>query len=270
MPVNTLSTTPSLRSSGASQACSPAWMPLVNDIRSIPRRRPRLDEGKTMRTLRLLVLFSVCLATPAVAGAEDGGWIEWLEKMSGPGPYWGAGAFVRLACWNTKNQGAYFCYRNPETYRTDDGKARDPTHENAARPKDERHILALGVGFFKTFDGKPRFADTPDDTRRVRLFQLEPRYYYRFHEVLDAGVGISIRRFSGEETGDFTPLWRVGVTPASIVFPPGAIGTGDNDNPWRRFIKLHLDETWIPALSAQKDFNSKSTYATDGEFLASF
>jgi len=191
-----------------------------------------------------------------MARADDGGWIEWLEKMSGPGPFWGAGGYVRFYCIDKDNRGAAFCWRNPAKYPN-------------ARPRDERHIFEFGAGYFKTFDGKARFLDTPDDTRTIHVLRIEPRYYYRVHQAFDVGVGVGLRRYSGEETGDFAPFTRWSVTPASLVFVPGALGTGDTDSPWRRLVKLHLEESWIGGISAARDFKGVSKYETDGELLSS-
>jgi len=190
-----------------------------------------------------------------VARAEDGGWIEWLEKMSGPGPFWGFGGYARVYCVNKDHEGVWFCWRPQEN----------------ARPEHERHILEIGAGYFKTFDGKPRFYDTPNDTRRIQMVRLEGRYYYRFHKALDAGVGFGMRRYSGDDnSGDFTPFTRWNVTPASIVFVPLALAQRDDQpiNPWLRLVKLHLEETYIGGISGA-DFKSASNYKTKGEFLGS-
>lgn len=215
-----------------------------------------MSHSERFVNLRVLFLVCVCLACARTAHAQDG-WLEWIEKMSGPGPFWGAGGYVRVGCWNDKNQYAWFCWRSPDRYPD-------------ARPKDERHILALGIGYFWSFDNEPRFSDTPNDTAPIQILRFEPRYYYRFHQALDAGVGVSLRRYSGQGSGDFAPFVQWGVTPASIVFTPLALGTKDTDNPWRRLVKVHLDETWISGIAAKDDFKSPSTYETHGEFQGSF
>ena len=50
-----------------------------------------------MKTLRLVFLVLVCSLRPIVAHADDGGWIEWLEKWSGP-KLVGIGSQIHLLC----------------------------------------------------------------------------------------------------------------------------------------------------------------------------
>jgi hypothetical protein len=209
-----------------------------------------------MAKTRLLILVCVWALTPGSARAQDGGgWIEWLEKMSGPGPFWGAGAYVRFYCIDKDHRAAAFCRRSPDRYPD-------------ARPGDERHLFEFRVGNDKSFDGKPRFFDTPDDTRTIHILRIDARYYYRFHDALDVGFGFGLRRYSGEDSGDFSPFTRWSVTPAAIVFVPGALGSGASRNPWRRFVKLQLEESLIGGISAARDFKSASRYETDGELLS--
>jgi hypothetical protein len=207
--------------------------------------------------IRTAILLCACLLCPAAARAQDGGFLEWLQKMSGPGPFKGYGAFVRVYCVDKDDHGAWFCF----------GPA-----DSEDRAGDERHIFALGVSWLKSFKDEPRFFDVqntavdPHAFDQISVWRFEPRYYYRFHRALDAGVGFGARRYSGEGFSSFTQ-WSI--TPASIVFTPGGAPSSSESHRWWRLVKLHLDESWIDHISA-KDFGSPSIYEKDLEFLTSF
>ena len=60
-----------------------------------------------MTNVRLLLVVWLCTLVPAAARADDGGWYEWLQKMSGP-TLMGFGSDIHLVCID-KDARAFNC-----------------------------------------------------------------------------------------------------------------------------------------------------------------
>jgi hypothetical protein len=190
------------------------------------------------------MMFFVCACT-LVAGsihAQDG-WMEWIEKMSGPGPWFGGGPVIPAVCWNKDGDASLLCL--PRL-----------TAGHPHRPEDDRHILQGGLGFFSTFSDTPRFENTPDDKRRIHLTRIDVRYYFRPHQSVDIGGSLLFWRFSGEGAGDFAPFWQPGFT-GSVVFTPLALKQKRDQrvNGWLRVFKANADASVIFGLTGDK-FNN--------------
>jgi hypothetical protein len=207
-----------------------------------------------MRKLLPVFLSVACLLSPRVAHAQDGGLMEWLQKMSGPGHFLGGGGYIRYLCFDKDGEALPLCFRPENSSET---------------PGDVRHILEFSAAF-STTGHKARFQEVPNDTANdpnatdpIHLWHFAWRYYYRVQRAVDVGVGIDLRRYSGE---GFVPLIMWNYTPASVVITPFDFTARPNPSPWRRFAKLHIEETHVGAISAAR-FNNSASYRTDGEFL---
>ena len=64
-----------------------------------------------MTNVRLLLVVWLCTLVPAAARADDGGWYEWLQKMSGP-TLMGFGSDIHLVCID-KDARAFNCAGRP-------------------------------------------------------------------------------------------------------------------------------------------------------------
>jgi len=203
-----------------------------------------------MPRMRVLLFLCACLLIANAAGAQDG-WMEWIEKMSGPGPWYGGGPRIPLVCWNSGNK-LPFCIAKVDV-------------QHPHRPEDDRHMLQGGFGFFRTFADEPRFENTPNDTRPVHLTRIDLRYYFRPSRVpsLDVGGGLQFWRFSGEATGDFTPFWQPGFTGSAVFTPLALLQHRDQPvNGWLRVIKLRGEASVILGLTGDK-FNNPAFEAKE-------
>jgi hypothetical protein len=203
-----------------------------------------------MKRSRLLLLVGIFAVWPSLASAQDG-WFGWLEQLSGPGPFHGGGAAVRLFCV------------------LEDGKVtRCFTDQNADRNNPIRGVFELRASWLTSGDN-PRFRDTPADTRSVHAFWIDPVFFVRVDRALDVGAGAGLIRFSGD---GFNPLYRMTFTPVSVSFVPFAFAQpGDAGlRRWARVVRLRFEETYLTKGFTGADFGSTDTkFSTGGEFRAS-
>jgi hypothetical protein len=191
---------------------------------------------------RQLCLFVVAAVLwPGVAHASFWGY---LQELSGPGGFWGPDVTVRLACVTNAGIGVTCLQdRSPDQYR---------------------HILNLRAALQWSAD-EERFGDVTGDRGRVWVFRLEPTYQYRFHPALDAGAGVGVARFSGAR---FDPIYRLSMTPVSLMFTPGAMGGSTSRA--ARLLRIRFDELYLPKGFSGADFgNTATTFHTDHEWLTS-
>lgn len=211
-----------------------------------------------MTKIRLLLLLGVFAMWPSTASAQRGFW-DWIEGLSGPGPFHGYSFGYRLFC--TKE----FDGRDQRLYNV------DPRCFNDGDPN-IRQMIDIRFGRFSSNDN-PRFASTPSDPqpdrREVELFKLEPSAAVRLNPMLDVGIGLGFVRFSGE---GFESFWRTTLTPLKVSIAPLALRVPPNvRGKWSRLIKLHYDVTYFPEGFTGADFgNTKTTYSTASDWARSF
>jgi hypothetical protein len=166
--------------------------------------------------------------------------MEWIEKMSGPGRWFGGGPKFPVACRHRDGRVSLLCLPKVDV-------------QHPHRPEDDRHILQVGFGFFQTFSDTPRFENTPDDKRPVRLTRFDLLYYFRPHQAIDVGGSFHLWRFSGEGAGDFAPFSQPGLT-GSFVFTPLALKQKRDQrvNGWLRVFKAKVDASVIFGLTGDK------------------
>jgi hypothetical protein len=194
-----------------------------------------------MKTIRLLLVITLISFSPTRAYALEGWW-DWLDALSGPGPFHGIGFGQSLLCKaGTNNDFTRFCWR-----------------EN-----DQRQILEARVSWFVWDFGDQRFQDDPGDTRSINAFSLDGFYLFRINEELDinVGPGVGLLRYSGE---GFEPVYRFTFTPLSFSIAPFS---GSQSSVARAF-RLRLDSMYVPQGFEGSDFgNFVTQFKTNGEFL---
>ena len=195
-----------------------------------------------MTRIRLAALALALMLNPAAAHASDG-WMEWLEKLSGPGPFGGKfpGWQVPVYCWPNQS---ILCWN-------DDGEA-------------GKTVLLLHFGRSST--GLQRvFDDTPNDIRDIHALAIDPAVMFRLHRVMEVGASLAFIRFSGDRVD---PFWKVGLTPVRITYTPLALVPAEGK--WkvaRRILKIWVEETYLAGSLNGADFgNPSSAFKSNGEW----
>jgi len=194
-------------------------------------------------------LVLMLLAMPTVAHAESDWW-DFIEGFSGPGPFKGVTFGERV-----------FCVKETDTRGFGVGTCISDVDERI------KALVNAEFGYYTSGD-KPRFADTPWDTRMVNLWRIHATYFYRVSPLLDLGAGAGVMIFTGE---GFDSQSHFVVTPLSLVFTPlGFIRSSPKATKWGRLLRVNFSENYVPGDIKASDFNSTSSYATHGEFNRKF
>jgi hypothetical protein len=175
-----------------------------------------------MRVLRPLLTVAICWglvvlhATPASAGVWD-----WVEKLSGPGPFKGTGFSVDLFCVPT-SAGNY-----PPR-----GEGQIVLPARCDREADPYVNLTIGAGFAKADRGFPQ----------AQVVSVEPMLMFplsgllepnRFTRAVDVGAGTGIFIFYGD---GFDTAWRPSIQ-GSARFYFLSLLSADKSRRWR-FVRL--------------------------------
>ena len=200
-----------------------------------------------MKTIRLLLLIALIAFCPARAYALEGWW-DWLDALSGPGPYVGLGAV-----------GHSFCV--PGVSRDSDAKC---WWENREREGRFKQVIDVRTGWM-TDVGDERFQDDPDDRGSANVWSLEGIYLVRLSGSfeIDMGPGVGLMRFSGKDRSgeDFDAIYRFTIIPVSFSFAPFAPKGVDS-------FRLRLDTIYVPDGFTGAQFgNAVTSFRSGGEFL---
>jgi len=193
-----------------------------------------------------MVLGVLIHPTGAFAQSE---FIDWLEGLSGPGPFHG-----------------YFMSGNSRVFCTvSDGGGQSAKW--CFDDTDEKITSVMTAEFaFASSDSNPRFADAAAESQNtlpVHATRVLVNYQYRFHPMIDLGVGLGAMVFSGD---DFTNQTHPILTPLTLTFTPLGFLKGDKAK-WGRVLRVKYSERYILGDLRAQDFHSLvSKYVKNGEW----
>jgi len=193
-----------------------------------------------MTRLRLVLLIWVGVLVPGAASAQDGGWIDWLEKLSGP-KLWGIGTDVSPLCLNDQGQPVH-CEKWA-------GLSREPI--DLSRVK---HEFSFRVAFYSKYG--TRFSDVTDD-RSIHAWKLMGMYHYYVTPSVHLGGGLGYMIFYGD---GFDLFSRGILTPLSLLVYPVQSGSA-------RGLFIRAEESYITqGLSGAIFGNPASAFSTTFEW----
>jgi hypothetical protein len=200
-----------------------------------------------MKRIAMLAVVSVCALVPATAQAQDGGFWEWLERMSGP-KLAGFGTDLHVLCLDGAGR------RFPCTRWFG---LKDENFEFA----NIRHEVDARVGFYWAYGD--RFADDPGDRRSIRALKMVGMYRFHPNTVISVGAGAGFLPLFGE---GFESVSRGVLTPLSLVVMPfkggGVLG---------RAFMMRLENSFLVGGVDGRDFgNTQTAFETGSEWNTSF
>jgi hypothetical protein len=195
------------------------------------------------------ILAAALILAPSVAQAQV--WWDFIESLSGPGPFQGFGGYWRVACSKANTFRAawdvdWTCWNDSSS--------------------EIRHIVEVRGLFPASDDSRARLVVSPADTRQVRASKVDAVASIRVLPSLDIGAGGGFIRFTGEDVNDDL---RATIIPLSLTYTPLALmgstkGTG-------RLLRIRLETMYIPFGFTGADWGqpglSQSLYATDGNWV---
>jgi hypothetical protein len=199
---------------------------------------------------KCLLLVGLVLLWPSTARAD---WLDiwgFLDQLSGPGPF----------------RSTYFV--NPEI-RIPIGTFA-PNKDQFIRilennPGERQTFVTLRFSWLQTNDGQLRFLDStsPNNTKSVHVFAIDPGLMYRAGEGVDVGVGATFMKFSGD---GFDTFWHLGVIVPKVTLMPAAVFQRD-PNRWARLVTVSMDGVLVQGFNGATDFNDPATkYNTSRHF----
>lgn len=154
---------------------------------------------------RILTIIACSIVLQAVAAAPAFAWWEWIERLSGAGPFKGVSVDARLLCAIDDDGTTRVSTPSPLGILT---TSCELPADNAGR---RYQLFAVDLGMrFVWREGDDRFANG----ERISLTTVEPSIsfnllspYTRDWDIVDAGVGIGAYWFSSTEFASFHGLF---------------------------------------------------------------
>ena len=197
------------------------------------------------------ILAAALILAPSVAQAQV--WWDFIESLSGPGPFQGFGFYVRVAC-STADR-----FRDDWTVKW--------AHEcfDDSDPK-IRHVVEVRGLFPSSGEGRPRLLVSPADTRPVGVRKWDGVASLRVLPSLDVGAGGGAIKFTGEDVDE---SWRPTIIPFSVTYTPLALNGATHR--YGRIFRVHLETMYIPFGFTGADWGqpnlSPTLYSTDGNWV---
>ena len=191
-----------------------------------------------MRKARLIMLVTVSCLIAGPACADDGGWWEWLQSMSGP-TLMGFGSNIHLVCLDEKGNSVNPC----ENWWF---------RKRPVRFDDIKHEIDFRFGVFWNVDNR---VVGPGAVRALKLMTM---YHYHVTPKVNIGAGIGfIPFFGGPEVYS-----RGVVTPISFgLFP------FDEGGLWAKSFFVQIEENYLANnISGALLGNPASTFSSGGEW----
>jgi hypothetical protein len=156
---------------------------------------------------------AIALALSAVLSPRpaDAAIWEWLEQLSGPGPFWGLAVEIPVICDRATTP--------PGDPRLDLGTtcwARITLEDG--RQWERRWYVGAYVGRFSTDDNPLRYAAPPSDLGVV-WWKFGPTFTWHAHDYFDLHTGIEFNRLSSKDDV-FDPIWIPSIELMGITWRP--------------------------------------------------
>jgi hypothetical protein len=215
-----------------------------------------------MTNVRLCLLFVLIAAWPGSARAQ--GWWDFLEELSGPGPFYGGvTAVLKPVCFVEKTPG-----RDDRVVVGWWGKGPAGDYPCLVKSKSVHSYVEVRVGHART-DDKPLFSDVQNQLLgRAGANLVEGLVMRQLDPAVSIGAGAGVLWFSGSVITSAVPMFTA--TPISVSVTPFRL-TGAKSR-WSRLVVFRFEEIAIFGTTRAKDFNSasQSTFVANTEVKRSF
>jgi hypothetical protein len=207
------------------------------------------------------------LSGPRAADA----WVwDWVDKLSGPGPFTGWAGEWRVVCFSAKDETLPEPVPAVEHPIVDVIRALGPClFKPVPLKKERRGSINLRVARLTTDRNRLVYPD-PTPARDVRFLDLRTSAWWRPHSTVEIGIGAGLYRFSGPA---FEPFWRPFLQPIIVDVKPLALlaGTVGHRHWYDEFVVFRAGHIVIPDGFDGTDFAAvPGTFRTSTEYLPTF
>ena len=184
-----------------------------------------------MKRLPILILMCTILLVPARAGADDGGWWDWLWKWDPK--FFGVSSELHLLCLDGNGRRVIGC----EEWFRNVGRSflgRPVVHEfkvikdpDAPAPEDKfqkietfegiRHEIDFRFGYHRNYGLRYDSRTNPATDGSINVLKLMGMYHYHVNKLIAIGGGAGYLTIYGDR---FEPFSRGIITPVSLLIYP--------------------------------------------------
>ena len=174
-----------------------------------------------IKRLRIAVVLLVFLLGPwSVARA---GFIDWIDQLSGPGPFWGVGGDVRLACTGVENESTPPPAPAPVQKALTSHAMSWLTFRRCLLndlPKTKRPSVSLdlSLSYARSFSNDLTYQAGTGDTH-VSIFSLAPTVWWNPIPPVGVGTGVGVNTFLGPTFSTFSRFY---LNPVQVEIKPFA------------------------------------------------
>lgn len=210
------------------------------------------DIEETMRSVVLRGLLVAALSAMSVSPARAFGW-EWLEELSGPGPWIGVQYEQKLYC--------HFEGAGHDLVPGMSGPCIESNVDNDSRKNWRRRVFATGLGARMSWskdNDLPYAADRKDSSKSLTLFEInafaDVRIWRRFH----AGGAFGTARFAGKPIDG--AFWKPTVEArVTAKLANASIAS------WSGSVDLRIGRRWFLGRLEAADFGAEGPYKVDDD-----
>lgn len=200
------------------------------------------------------------LLLPARPASAQAGFVRWLEKLSGPGPFVGAGIEIYGLCYGAEKALA----TDPETVERSSATARWFFDPNCGRAARDQRRLTVGVQLSRLVgDNGLQY----DDSVPVKLHDTVGASIFMgtadvgVHRSLDVGSALGFVHFTGAPPGAFSRLMiepiRVTWKPLAMKPVPANASAAEARAAYRReWLQIRVVMTVLPGGFDAEDFGA--------------
>ena len=206
-----------------------------------------------MTRMRLCVLAAALALWPTAAHAQDGGFWDFLEGFSGPGPFnYGVIGELRVACRveTGKDKDGNDVYRWLGAFESEGN-----TRPCVTKPRTVHSFITLRAGRATT-DFKALFNDRENELKgTVAVNAVQGLAMRQLDPAISVGAGMGVLWFSGA-TISSNPT-RPFITPISVAITP--LRLLGSKSRLARFVVFNFEENVVFKTLDKDSFNSAST-----------
>lgn len=222
-----------------------------------------------IKRLRIAVVLLVFVLGPwSVAHA---GFIDWIDELSGPGPFKGFGGDFRLFCVGTENESAPAALKQSPPVYIDHGNwdwlLRQCLNKNLATKERPWISIDLSASYARGNGDKANltYPVSSGNDKHVSVYSLAPAFWWAPIRPLAVGSAVGVNIFRGPMFSTFS---RLQVTLVQVDFKPFATSRDDwFGRPWLNLVTIRAGYQLIPKGFTAEDFGATGLLNTEHESL---
>jgi hypothetical protein len=245
------------------------------------------------------ILAAALILAPSAAQAQV--WWDFIESLSGPGPFKGGGVYWRLGCFKETiaPATATTTAKTKPTPTPDSPEEKTTTANTTLAPTsttsqwhgkcyddtgtDIRQIVEVRYLQAWTVDKRPVLIVDSVDKREVTLYKADAIAAVRLTPHLDVGAGGGLMHFTFDALNppkERRSVTRATIIPISVTYtplapfkPPVNVTEHRRREQWKRALRIRMEVTYIPFGFTAKDWDKDTTtipesvYSTDGNWV---